>query len=67
MGDAKPLINEQKQSFSSFEACFAKDNIKWVSTAKYDFSSDKKKDAMEMKDGSKRTIIKKGYKCTHNP
>ena len=58
--ETKAPINKQKESFSSFEACFAKDNIKWISTAKYDFSSDKKKDAMEMKDGSKRTIIKKG-------
>ena len=55
----KRVINEQTMT-SSFESCFAKDNIKWISTAKYDFSSDKKKDAMEIIDSDKRTIIYKG-------
>ena len=67
MGNVKPLINEQtqlnqKESFSSFEACFAKDNIKWISSKSsvYKNPNSPVKDAMEMKEGNKRTIIYKG-------
>ena len=53
---------KQKESFSSFEACFAKDNITWVSSKSsvYKNPSNPSKDAMEIKEGNKRTIIYKG-------
>jgi hypothetical protein len=54
----KRVINEQTMT-SSFESCFAKDNIKWINT-KTPTGSSAEKNAMEIRDSDKRTIIYKG-------